>query len=113
MDEDAANDREFELAVPGDLEDRGKLLEPGESVHGEWANFTSLALGCLEADFRNQILVGMKNLAALDNKNERRGQNMRNMMRIKNWNMNVAYTIYLLRERFLNIAQLSHARQRQ
>ena len=33
-------------------------LVPGGSVHGERANFAELVLGCIEADFCNQILVG-------------------------------------------------------
>ena len=34
------------------------LASPGGSVRGERANFTWLVLGCVEADFCNQIFVG-------------------------------------------------------
>ena len=32
--------------------------KPGISVHGERANFTGLALACIEAHLCNQIIVG-------------------------------------------------------
>ena len=36
---------------------RAKKRGPGGSVHGERANFTGLVLGCVEADFCNQMLI--------------------------------------------------------
>ena len=37
---------------------RHLFSSPGRSVHGERANFAELVIGCIEADFCNQIFVG-------------------------------------------------------
>ena len=36
---------------------RSEDWSPGGSVHGERANFGGLVLGCIDADFCNQILI--------------------------------------------------------